>query len=48
MGHLLTNKGLRPDTIKVQAIQALLQPTDKKLVERLFRCVRYLARFLLK
>ena len=46
MGHLLTNKGLRPDPMKVQAIQALPQPTDKKSVERLLGFVKYLARFL--
>ena len=31
MGHLLTSKGIRPDPMKVQAIQALPQPNDKNL-----------------
>ena len=35
MGHLLTSKGLRPDPMKVQAVQALPKPEDKKAVERL-------------
>ena len=34
MGHLLTNKGLRPDPMKVKAIEDLPQPSDKKAVER--------------
>jgi len=46
MGHLLTNKGLKPDPMKVRAIQALPQPTDKKSIERLLGCVKYLSRFL--
>ena len=46
MGHLLTNKGLRPDPMKVKAIEDLPQPSDKKAVERLLGFVKYLARFL--
>lgn len=30
MGHLLTSNGLRPDPMKIQAIQALPKPEDKK------------------
>ena len=46
MGHLLTNKGLRPDPMKVKAIEDLPQPSDKKAVERLLGFVKYLAQFL--
>ena len=46
MGHLLTNKGLQPDPMKVKAIEALPQPSDKKSVERLLGFVKYLSRFL--
>ena len=46
MGHLLTNKGLRPDPMKVKAIEDLPQPSDKKAVERLLGFVKYLVRFL--
>ena len=46
MGHLPTSKGIRPDPMKVQAIQALPQPNDKKSVERLLGCIKYLSRFL--
>ena len=46
MGHLPTNKGLRPDPMKVKAIEDLLQPSDKKAVERLLGFVKYLAPFL--
>ena len=30
MGHLLTSKGIRPDPMKVQVIQALPQPNNKR------------------
>ena len=46
MGHLLTNKGLKSDPMKVRVIQPLPQPTDKKSIERLLGCVKYLSRFL--
>ena len=46
MGHILTSKGLRPDPLKIKAIQEMPQPTDKKAVERLLGCVNYLSRYL--
>ena len=46
MGHLLTSKGLLPDPMKIQAVQALPTPEDKKAVERFLGFVKYLSRFL--
>ena len=46
MGHSLTSKGLLPDPMKVQAIQALPTPEDKKAVERVLGFVKYLSRLL--
>ena len=46
MGYLLTSEGLRPDPMKVKAIQELPRPEDKKAVERLLGCTNYLSRFL--
>ena len=46
MGHLLTRERLRPDPMKVKAIQNM--PTSKKAVERLLGFVNYLSRYLPK
>ena len=45
MGHLFTSEGLRPDAMKVKAIQELLRLEDKKAVERLLGCTNYLSCF---
>ena len=46
MGHLLTNKGLKPDPAKVEAITKLPKPHDMEGVQRLNGFVNYLAKFL--
>ena len=48
MGHLLTNKGLKPDPAKVEAITKLPKPQDVEDVQRLNVFVNYLAKFLPK
>ena len=48
MGHLLTNKGLKPDPAKVEAITKLPKPQDVEGVQRLNGFVNYLAKFLPK
>ena len=48
MGHLLTRNGLRPDPMKVKAIQNMPTPTSKKAVERLLGFVNYLSLYLPK
>ena len=47
MGHLLTNKGLKPDN-KVEAITKMPKPQDVEGVQRLNGFVNYLAKFLPK
>ena len=46
MGHLLTNKGLKPDPAKVKAIAKMPRPQDVQGVQRLNGFVNYLAKFL--
>ena len=48
MGHILTREGLRPDPIKVKAINDMPKPTNKKGVERILGFVNYLSRYLPK
>ena len=48
MGHLLTNKGLKPDPAKVEAITKMPKPQDVEGVQRLNRFVNYLAKLLPK
>ena len=48
MGHLLTNKGLKPDPTKVEAITKMPKPQDVEGVQRLNGFVNYLAGFLPK
>ena len=45
MGHLLTPQGLKPDPAKIEAIQAMPHPVDKKGVQRLIGMATYLAKF---
>ena len=45
MGHVVSNKGLKPDPSKVEAILKMEPPTDKAGVERLRGTVNYLSRF---
>ena len=46
IGHVATDKGLRVDPTKVQAIKEMPQPTDVPEVRRLLGMVQYLAKFL--
>ena len=48
MGHLLTNKSLKPDPAKVEAITKMLKPQDVEGVQCLNRFVNHLAKFLPK
>ena len=48
MGHVVSNKGLKPDPSKVEAILKMEPPTDKAGVERLRGTVNYLSRFVSK
>ena len=48
MGHLLTNKSLKPNPAKVEAIFKMTRPQDVEGVQRLNGFVNYLAKFLPK
>ena len=45
MGHVVSNKGLKPDPSNIEAILKMEPPTDKAGVERLRETVNYLSRF---
>lgn len=45
-GHILTSKGVKPDTSKVSAITNMEKPKDKKSVLRFLGMVTYLNKFL--
>ena len=47
-GHLLTDKGVKPDPEKIRAISEMPEPTDRKAVSRPNGMVNYLSRFLPK
>ena len=47
MGHL-TNKGLKPDPAKVEAITKMPKPQDDEGIQRLNGFINYLAKFLPK
>ena len=46
LGHVVTDKGLRPDLKKVEAILRMLNPTDVEAVRRVQGMITYLAIFL--
>ena len=46
IGHVATDKGLRIDPAKVQAISEMQPPTDKAGVQRLLGLAQYLSKFL--
>lgn len=46
MGHVITDKGLRPDPAKVRAIIDMPAPQNKEGVRRFLGLVQYLAKFL--
>jgi len=46
MGHVITPKGVKPDVTKVTAINNMLQPEDKKGLQRLLGMTRYLAQYI--
>ena len=45
MGHLIADKGLKPDPAKLEAIAQMPQPDDKNAVQRLMGMVNYLQKF---
>ena len=46
IGHVLTDKGLKPDPGKIQAMLEMPKPTDVAGVQRLIGSVNYLSKFL--
>ena len=46
LGHEISSSGVRPAHSKVQAVQNMVQPEDKKAVERFLGFVNYLAKFI--
>ncbi|CAB3981992.1 retrotransposon-like family member retr-1 [Paramuricea clavata] len=46
VGHKLTENGVKPDEVKVKAINEMEAPTDKKGVEKLLGTVNYLGKFI--
>ena len=46
VGHKLTENGVKPDEAKVESINEMEAPTDKKGVERLLGTVHYLGKFI--
>lgn len=46
IGHVLTDKGLKPDPGKIQAMLEMPKPTDVAGVQRLIGFVNYLSKFL--
>lgn len=46
LGHELSGKGIAPCHSKVEAIQHMVQPQDKKAVQRFLGFVTYLAKFI--
>ena len=46
MAHLVTDKGLKPDPDKIQAVSNMPKPDDIKAVRRFCGFVNYLAKFL--
>lgn len=45
-GHIFTTEGLKPDSVKIQAIQTMPIPKDKKELQRFLGMVTYLSRFI--
>lgn len=46
VGHILTNKGLQIDNTKIQAINEMDSPTDKKELSRFMGMVNYVGKFI--
>ena len=46
LGHVVTNKGLKPDQKKIEAILQMPNPTDVEGVRRLQGMITYLAKFI--
>ena len=44
-GHLITDKGLKPDPEKVQAIEQMPPPSDKKELQTVLGMITYLSKF---
>lgn len=46
MGHIITDKGIKPDNRKVSAIKLMKTPKDKKELKRFLGMISYLSKFL--
>lgn len=46
LGHVLTDQGLEPDPEKIEAIERLQTPKNKKMLQRLLGMVTYLSKFI--
>ncbi|KAL0153751.1 hypothetical protein M9458_050972 [Cirrhinus mrigala] len=46
VGHLITADGLKPDPVKIKAVQHMSRPTDKDGVRRFLGFVTYLSKFI--
>jgi len=46
VGHVITEHGVKPDNSKIEAIQAMPCPTNRKELERFLGMINYLGKFL--
>lgn len=46
MGHVLTEKGLKPDSLKIEAIVGMPHPKNVKDVQRILGLINYLSKFI--
>lgn len=46
MGHVLTEKGLKPDSLKIEAIVGMPHPKNVKDVQRILSLINYLSKFI--
>ncbi|XP_055887318.1 uncharacterized protein K02A2.6-like [Biomphalaria glabrata] len=46
VGHIITDSGIKPDDSKIEAIQSMPYPTDRKELERFLGMINYLGKFL--
>ena len=46
VGHIITDKGLKPDDSKIEAIRNMPSPTNRKELERFLGMINYLSKFL--
>lgn len=46
LGHRLTSEGMKPDETKLEAIDLIQRPKDKKALQRFLGCVNYVGKFI--